>query len=79
MSTCVFYLVYDQNFYGGRGGGWGRGKGVAVKDASSGVVGGIRNLSKNILKQGWVKAKVVRRGDEGFEGVTNTSSPPKKF
>ena len=24
-------LVYDQNFYGGRGGGWGRG--FAVKDA----------------------------------------------
>ena len=27
--------------------------------------GSIRDLSKNISKQGWVKAKVVRRG-EGF-------------
>ena len=37
------------------------------------MVGGgdsLRNLSKNILKWGWVKAKVVRRGGEGLEGVT---------
>ena len=26
--------------------------------------GSLRDLSKNILKQGWVKAKVVRRGRE---------------
>ena len=38
--------------------------------------GSLRDLSKNILKQGWVKAKVVRRGGGGFEGVT-TPAPQK--
>ena len=39
--------------------------------------GSSRDLSKNILKQGWVKAKVVRRG----EGVLKVSPPlpPGKF
>ena len=40
-----------------------------------GVGGHLRDLSKNILKQGWVKAKVVRRG-RGSEGVT-TPAPQK--
>ena len=39
--------------------------------------GSLRDLSKNILKQGWVKAKVVRRGKR-FEGVT-TPAPPWKI
>ena len=40
------------------------------------VVGeSLRNLSKNILKTGWVKAKVARRGG-GLEGVT--TPPPQK-
>ena len=34
---------------------------------------------QNILKQGWVKAKVVRRGDEGFESVSNPAPPKKKL
>ena len=41
-----------------------------------GVVGGggsVRDLSKNILKQGWVYAKVVRRG----RGVLTPT--PRKF
>ena len=59
----------DQNFYGGKG--WWMGKGVAVKDASSGVV--IKDLSKNIFKQGWVKAKAFRRG---VEGVTTPAPAP---
>ena len=33
------------------------GEGVAVKDASSGVVGSLRDLSKNISKQGVGKGK----------------------
>ena len=37
--------------------------------------GSLRNLSKNILKQGVVKAKVVRIG-EGFESVTTPAPPP---
>ena len=32
-------MVYDQNFYGGGGGGVVEGEEVAVKDAWSGVVG----------------------------------------
>ena len=55
--------------------GEGPGRGVAVKDACSGVVvvgGSSRDLSKNILNgRGWVKAKVVRRG----EGVLKESPP----
>ena len=31
--------------------------------------GSLRDLSKNILKQGWVKAKVFFVGGGGFEGV----------
>ena len=40
--------------------------------------GSLRDLSKNILKQGWVKAKVVRWGGRGFEGVT-IPAPPENF
>ena len=35
--------------------------------------GSLRDLSKNILNRGWVKAKVVRRG-RGFEGVATPVS-----
>ena len=40
--------------------------------------GSLRDLSKNILKQGmaWVKAKVVRRG-EGVLKVSPTLTPKK--
>ena len=41
--------------------------------------GALRDLSKNILKQGWVKTKVVRRGDECFEGVNIPAPLLKKF
>ena len=41
-----------------------------------GVGGPLKDLSKNILKQGWVKAKVAIRG-RGFEGVTTRASPGK--
>ena len=39
--------------------------------------GSLRDLSKNILKQGWAKAKVVHRG----EGVLKVSPPlpPRKI
>ena len=40
--------------------------------------GSLRDLFKNILKQGWVKTKVVRRG-EGFEGVTTPAPPPEIY
>ena len=48
---------------GGRGGGW-RG-GSSERCLKWGGGGSLRDLPKNILKQGWVKAKVVRRG-RGF-------------
>ena len=50
------------------------GRGVAVKDASSGMVGGvgvIKGSFRKHLKRGWEKAKVVRRG----EGVLKVSPP----
>ena len=47
------------------------GEEVMVKVSLSGVVGGsLRNLSKDVLKQEWVKAKVVRRR------VFKVSPPP---
>ena len=45
---------------GGRGGGWGGGSSERCLKWDGG--GSLRDLSKNILKQGWVKAKIVRRG-----------------
>ena len=65
--------VYDQNLYWGGGGGqwWWMGRGVAVKDASSGVVGvgviegSFQKHLKTVGAVGWVKANVVRRA-EGF-------------
>ena len=67
--------MYDQNFYGG----WGKGVvdgegGSSERCLKWGGGGSSRDLYKNILKQGWVKAKVVRRGG-GFEGVP----PPENF
>ena len=60
-------------FKGGRGGGWGGGSSERCLKW-----GGVRDLSKNILKTGWVRAKVVRRVGGGFEGVT-TPAPPRKI
>ena len=40
-------------------------------------MGSLRDLSEDISKQGWVKAKVVCKG-RGFEGVT-TPPPPENF
>ena len=63
-------------FTGGKG--WWMGRGVAVKDALNGVVGGwgsLRDLSKNILKQGVGKGKSCSQGRGGFEGVTTPASP----
>ena len=59
-----------------RGEGVVDGEGVAVKWGGGGG-GSLRDLSKNILKQGWVKAKVVRRG----EGVLKVAPPlpPQKI
>ena len=47
------------------------GEGVAVKDTRSGVVGSLRDLSKNILKQGMGNGKSCSQG----EGVLNLSPP----
>ena len=57
----------------GRGGSSER----CLKWGDGGEGGSLRDLSKNIPKQGWVKAKVVRRG----EGVLKVSPPlsPGKF
>ena len=57
------------------------GEGVAVKDASSGVVeGGHEGISPETSQnRGWVKAKVVRRGGEGVLKVSPPLPPPRKF
>ena len=65
-------------FIGGEGGagvvvGEECGSGRCLKWGGGGW-GSLRDLSKNILKQGWLKGKVVRRG-RGFEGVTTPASP----
>ena len=41
------------------------GRGSSERCLKRGGGGSLRDLSKNILKQGWIKAKVVRRG-RGF-------------
>ena len=67
-------------FLGG-GEGWWMGKGVAVKDTWSGVVGGggvIKGSFQNVLKQGVGKGKSCSLGGGGFEGVT-TPAPPRKI
>ena len=64
-------------FWGGEGGGWGWGSSEGCLKWGGREWGLLRNLSKNILKQGWVKAKVVV-GRRGFEGVT-TPDPPENF
>ena len=52
IHRCMIKMLWGK--------GWWMGRGVAVKDARSGVVGGggpLRDLSKNILKQGVGKGK----------------------
>ena len=53
------------------------GRGVAVKDAWSGVgVGVIKGSFQNILKQ-WVgKCKSCSKGEGHFEGVATPAPPP---
>ena len=46
---------------------WGGGGGESLRD-----------LSKNVLNRGWVKAKVVRKG-EGLLNVSPPLPPPGKF
>ena len=41
-------------------------------------VGSLRDVSKNILKQGLGKGKSCSYGGGGFEGVTTPAPPPKK-
>ena len=57
-SSCS---VYDQHFRGGGGAGMVDGEGCSSERCLMwGGGGSLRDLSKNILKQGWVKEKVVR-------------------
>ena len=53
------------------------GEGVAVKDASSGMMGSLRDLSRNISKQGMGKSKISSKG----EGISRChhASPPHKI
>ena len=68
--------MYDQHFYGGRrGGGWGGGSSERCSKWGDRGEGSFRDLSKNILKQGWVKGKVVRRG-RGFRRCPHPCPPP---
>ena len=52
------------------------GDGVAVKDASSGMMGSLRDLSRNIPKQGMGKSKISSKL-RGFQCVT--MPPPHKI
>ena len=52
----------------GRGGGWGGGS--SERRLKWGWWGSLRDLSKNIVKQGWVKAKLFVGG-----GVLKVSPP----
>ena len=74
--VCVFYLLLKETMCmikafigggggGGRGGGWGGGSSKRCLKWGGGRWVSLRDLSKNRLKQGWVKAKVVCRG-RGF-------------
>ena len=54
-----------------RGEGLVEGRGSSERCLKWGAGGSLRDLSKNILKQGWVKAKVVHR----VEGVLKVSPP----
>ena len=67
--------MYDQNFCGG-GGGWRGGSSEGCFKWGGGG-GSLRDLSRNISKQGVGKAKVVRRGGGSFEGVATPASPQK--
>ena len=70
-----------KTFTGGGGKGVVDEEGVAVKSAWSGMVGGggsLRDLSKNIYKQGVGKGESCSWGGGGFEGVT-TPAPSGKF
>ena len=52
--------MYDQNFRVVRGGGWGGGSSERCLKWGGG--GSLRDLSKNILKQGVGKGKIVHKG-----------------
>ena len=70
LNRCTIKIFRGEGVVDGEGGSserclkWGGGRSLT-------------DLYKNILKQGWVKAKVVRRGRGGFEGVTTPAPPPK--
>ena len=61
-TMFVQCLVYDQNFYGGRGVDGEDSGGSSERCLKWDGGGSLRDLSKNILKQGVRKGKVVRRG-----------------
>ena len=52
------------------------GRGSSSESGAVGVKGSLRDLSKNILKRGWIKAKLFVGG-----GVLKVSPPlpPRKF
>ena len=57
-------MVYDQFFFGGgRGGGWRGGSSEGCLKWGGGGV--IKESFQKHLKTGWVKAKVVHRGEGG--------------
>ena len=73
--------MYDQNFYGG-GGGWRGGSSEGCFKWGGGGIKGLRDLSRNISKQGVGKGKKLFVGGGGFEGVTTPAPsppPPENF
>ena len=61
---------------GGKGGGWRGGSSERCLRWGGGEWGIIKgSFQKHLKNTGWVKAKVVRRGVGGFEGVTTPAAP----
>ena len=75
VNMCMIKI-----FIGGRGGGWGGGSSERCFKWGGGRGGSLRDLSKNILKQGVGKGKSCSQG----EGVLKVSPllhspPPENF
>ena len=69
--------MYDQNFRVVRDGGWGGGSSERCLKWGGG--GSLKDLSKNILKQGVGKGKNLSIRGGYFEGVTTPASPRKNL
>ena len=77
FSSIIIGFVYDQNFFFFWGGGVDEEGGNSERCLKWGGGGSLKDLSKNILNRGWVKAKVVRREERVLK--VSPPLPPGKF